>query len=247
MSEFIKPKQVFVSDKEYIDRLLNAQLRKDLHDNEEICSYCHGTGLVIQNNIYGLSDDPDKRVMFPYEHQALSFCPYCYNGIVRRCKLCGGLIQKGYMRHNCSKQFELDCKKKAEEEAKALLDAPFATPEMAKDCPGFYSDYFSDNEGYFMDWDEFFEDWSENHEDDEPRPDFVWLADAYSMSIDAANVIEQATEDLYEDASADISDSAVKELQDFLDSWCKRCGVSETLIRSKYKVMIPWIAYDYRN
>jgi hypothetical protein len=64
------------------------------------------------------------------------------------------------------------------------------------------------------------------------------------MSIDAANIIESATEDLYEDANLDVSDSAVKELQDYLDDWCKRCGVSETLIRTKYKVAIPWGKYN---
>lgn len=244
MSEFVKPKQVFVSDKEYIERLINAQLRKDLYDNEEICANCHGTGIVTTNNIYGLSEDPDKRVMFPYEHQALSFCPYCYNGVVRRCKLCGGLIDKGYLKHNCREQFELDRKERKEKEDKALANAPLATPEMIEDSPGFYSDYYSDNEGYFLDFDEFFEDWFENHDEDEPRPEFVWLADSYGMSIDAANIIESATEDLYEDANLDVSDSAVKELQDYLDDWCKRCGVSETLIRTKYKVAIPWGKYN---
>lgn len=67
MSEFVKPKTVFVSDAEYIQNLVNANLKKDLHDNEEICQHCHGTGMEIVNNPYGLSDDPDKtKGHFPY-------------------------------------------------------------------------------------------------------------------------------------------------------------------------------------
>lgn len=79
MGKFIKPKRVIVSDKEYIQKLVNANLVKDLHDNEEICPYCHGTGMVIRDNQYGLSDDPDRKVWFPYKHQAITFCQHCFN------------------------------------------------------------------------------------------------------------------------------------------------------------------------
>lgn len=54
MGEFVKPKRVIVTDKEYIQKLVNANLVKDLHDNEEICPYCHGTGMVIRDNQYGV-------------------------------------------------------------------------------------------------------------------------------------------------------------------------------------------------
>lgn len=38
MSEFIKPKTVFVSDSEYIQNLVNVNLKKDLHDDEKFAS-----------------------------------------------------------------------------------------------------------------------------------------------------------------------------------------------------------------
>jgi len=64
------------------------------------------------------------------------------------------------------------------------------------------------------------------------------------MSIDAADIIENATEDLYEDATDNIPRKKVKELQDFLDEWCKTCGVCETYYEShRYKVRIPWEQY----
>ena len=66
MGEFVKPKRVIVSDKEYIQKLVNANLVKDLHDNEEICPYCHGTGmdyLMIQTEKYGFHINI-KRLLF---------------------------------------------------------------------------------------------------------------------------------------------------------------------------------------
>lgn len=76
MNEFIKPKTEIISDSEYIQNLINVNLKKDLHDNEEVCPYCHGTGLTVVDNKYGLRNDPNKSYTnsFPYKHQALSFC-----------------------------------------------------------------------------------------------------------------------------------------------------------------------------
>lgn len=73
MSEFVKPKTEYVADKDYVEKLVNVHLKKDLHGDEEICQVCHGTGLVIRENPYGLRDDPDKSRMFPYSHQTLDF------------------------------------------------------------------------------------------------------------------------------------------------------------------------------
>lgn len=95
MTDFKKPKTEYVTDKEYIEKLVNVNLKKDLYDNEEICQFCHGTGLVVRDNPYGLADDPDKKAgVFPYNHQVLTFCPHCYNGIVHRCKLCGEIMPR---------------------------------------------------------------------------------------------------------------------------------------------------------
>ena len=63
------------------------------------------------------------------------------------------------------------------------------------------------------------------------------------MKIDADNIIESATEELYEDACYDISDEKADELQNFLNEWCKTSGVRTTYYQSKYKVKIPWEGY----
>ena len=86
MSEFVKPKTVFVSDAKYIQNLVNVNLQKDLCDDEEVCPYCHGTGMTVYNHSYGLSDDPDRtiNILFPYRHQSITFCRHCYDGVVHR-------------------------------------------------------------------------------------------------------------------------------------------------------------------
>jgi hypothetical protein len=241
MNEFIKPKETVVSDKEYIERLVNASLRKDLHENEEVCEVCHGTGMVIVNNSYGLSDDPDKTIgVFPYKHQSISFCQHCYNGVVRRCQYCGMILPRGRLKCSCDTQQRIDFKAIEEKEAKALREAPIATEEVLNLSEYYYSDKFGDNEGYFDNWDEFFDYWFDNHDEDDEKPEFVWTTIPENISMDAMSIIESATEDLYEDAYSDISDSEIKKLQDYLDDWCKNCGVGTTYYQGKYKVRIPW-------
>lgn len=245
MSEFIKPKTEYVSDKEYIQQLLNASLRKDLHDNEKICPHCHGTGLVIRDNRYGLSDDPNKKVgSFPYTHQSLFFCPHCFNGIIHRCKLCGLIIPKGRLKHDCEQQQEIDKAERVKKEAEEWENAPIAPKEIEEACFCLYSEYFPHNEGYFCDWDEFFEAWAEEHDPEDKRPKFVWITESVKMRIDAYNVVESATDNMYEGAIDNISTESIKELQTYLDNWCEHCGVGNTYYEDhKYKVRIPWEDY----
>lgn len=247
MSEFVKPKTTFVSDSNYIENLMNVNLQKDLHDNEEVCPHCHGTGMTVVDNVYGLSEDPDKsKGYFPYKHQSISFCQHCYNGIVHRCKLCGELLKRGKLVCDCEQAKAVKLQEETRKKKEAFDKAPVAPKEVVDNIRCFYSEYFGHNDGYFLDFEEFFEWWAEDHEEDttEDRPEYVWITEPVEMSIDAQNIIEQATDDLYEDASEDISSEAKKELQDFLDDWCKRCGVSTTYYEShKYKVRIPWEEY----
>lgn len=248
MEEFVKPKRIVIpdnaEDQEYIKNLVEANFVKDLHDNEELCHYCHGTGMTITDNVYGLSEDPDRKVRFPYKHQALTFCPHCYNGIVRRCKLCGEIMQRGYLKHDCEQQKAIDRKLCEEKKAEAFEKAPLLPEDKESEFEYFFSEYYSSNNGYFSEWDEFFDDWYECHSENEIRPEYVWVTESEEMHIDAHDIVESATENLYEDAYDDVSNEEIKRLQAFLDDWTKTCGVSRTYYEShKYKVRIPWEKY----
>ena len=80
------------------------------------------------------------------------------------------------------------------------------------------------------------------------RSSYVWGTREVEMHIDAGNIVENATCDLYEDAGDNISDKAMIELQTFLNDWCAKCGVGKTYCEShRYKVRIPWEEYERRE
>lgn len=245
MSDFVKPSVEQVSDRVYIQALLDITLHKDLCKDEEICPWCHGTALVITNNPYGLEGDPDRKAgLFPYKHQSITFCPHCYNGVIHRCELCGEIMPKGRLKHDCEQQRTIDRKSAAEKERQEMGAAKEYLPEALDDflmC--YYGGYPHDN-GYFMDWDSFFDWWDSEFEGELERPEFVWGTEKVEMSMDADSIIEDATQDLYEDAEDNISGEERKKLQSLLNDWCANCGVGTTYMEShKSKVRIPWDMY----
>lgn len=121
MSDFVKPTQVAVQIDEAFRHMLPKRLIKDLHGDEAICPMCHGLGLRVVDNIYGLSDDPDKTAgFFPYKHQALTFCPSCYNGVVHICPDCGKQIPKGRSQCDCEAEQQRQREKRKQQYQEAL-------------------------------------------------------------------------------------------------------------------------------
>ena len=106
-----KIKHISLNVEEEIKRILPDTLEKDLTDNEEICPVCHGLGVKMWNNPYGIKGDTSeeaKRSMFPYKHQSLLPCPNCYNGVVNLCEYCGKQLPKGKTKCDCKQQKEKD-------------------------------------------------------------------------------------------------------------------------------------------
>lgn len=246
MSKFKKPVRNIIYDAEYIQQLVNATLVKDLQEDEEICPHCHGTGMVVVANHYGLSDDPDKtKGHFPYSHQSITFCYHCYNGVVRRCSHCGEHIKKGRISCDCESATEVRKLKKLQEIKAAFDRAPEASEEYVSKCECFYSDYYGNNDGYFFEWDDFFEYWKEHHEpNNDERPEFVWCTEPEYLTIDAHSIVESAAEDLFEDAISYIDSADIAKLQNYLYKWCDDCGLGPTYYEShKFKIRIPWEEY----
>jgi len=238
--EFVKPKTIEV----------NFALRKNLINGEEICQYCNGIGAVIGDYVvYGLKGDPNKKAgMFPYNNQALKPCPYCFNGIVRRCEYCHKIIGRLRTKCDCATQKQIDQDIKNAKRQKHLQEAKEVSEE---NFVMLYTDDFNcGKDGFFEDWEEFFDAYEEAIFDDptlkdKERPEYVWGTYSTNFKIDAYETVEFATEDLYEDAFDDISGESIKELQKYLDEWCKNCGVGETYYQDIYtKVRIPWEEYE---
>ena len=238
MSDFKKPTTEFVSASNYIQELVNSALRKDLHDNEEICAHCHGTGMEIGNNIYGLSDDPDRIAgRFPYQHQALTFCKHCYNGVVRRCKLCGEIMPRGCLKHDCQKQKNINQIEWDFKRSERLHKAIKLTPEEYEErYPGhmvYHNDYcYSDV------YDLLERLWDSNEYSEEGLPTFCVGTEKVTMKLDAASIIDQAQDDTdCEDLEFDTN--GVKELSAFLETWNAKYSRDYYFLNEDVVIIIP--------
>lgn len=243
-------KHISINVSEEIKNILPETLEKDLQDNEEICPTCHGLGVVIDNNIYGIKGDTSeaaKRSMFPYNHQAIKFCPNCYNGVIRLCQYCGKQIPKGHIDKCDCEQY----KTREEEEKRIKYQDKILKAEEVdiKDIDSEMWFYDEQTDDYFSDIDYFVDSYkdSDEYESDEEMinnlPEVLWLTDPVDISMDAYNIIESACEELHEDASDNISGEDRKELQDILDEWCKKQTGTRTVYPNykKYvKVRREW-------
>lgn len=222
-------KHVSINVSEEIKNILPDTLCKDLQDHEDICPVCHGLGVVLDNNVYGIKGDISeaaKKSRFPYNHQAIKFCPNCFNGVIRLCQYCGKQIQKGSIDHCDCEQY----KSKEEEEKRIKYQEKILKAEEVniKDIDSDMWFYDEQTDDYFSDIDSFvdaYKDFDEYESDEEMMnnlPEVLWLTDPVDISMDADSIIESACEELHEDASENISSEDRKELQDVLNKWCKK-------------------------
>lgn len=242
MPGFVKPTRKVVNIEDAFGELIGKKLIKDLHDNEEICPVCHGTGLRIEDNPYGLSDDPDKRAgQFPYKHQSIQFCPNCYNGVVRFCPDCGKQIPRYRTLCDCDavvqRRQQEENRKEKERLEKAEKHEPNALGSLFTMAQ---SDFYSHNEGYFSCWENFFDSWNEDREEFTEKPLYVWGTEEVEMSFDASSIVSNACEDMYEDAYDDIGADAVAEMQRYLNEWKEKYGRTSYLLTTKHAIRIPW-------
>ena len=225
--------------KEEIDKVLNVGLKKDLIQcedyNEEICPTCHGTGVTIHDNPYGLFEQAGP-VRFPYVQQSIGFCPDCYNGVVKRCLHCGKIIPKGRLKCEC--RIPAERQKKEEEHRKMIDELRWATPEESVQDM-YYSPEYPYNEGYFETFEDFFDAWYDNHSPEDAKPECCFPTHKCSMTLDMEGIVADACDELYEDAFDDVGN--IKELQDLVDAWIKKNGPGDSfLYHESYKIRIPW-------
>ena len=225
-------KHISINVEEEIQHILPDTLEKDLMDDEEICPICHGLGVVLDNNIYGIKGDTSeaaKRSHFPYNHQAIKFCPNCYNGVIRLCEYCGKMLPRGRLKCDCKQQ-----KAKDKEEVRIKYQK---TLEKAKEVDiKLVSSYlYNENtEKYFSGIEDFIDVYEneidfENYEEMLANlPEVLWVCSEEDISMDADYFIASACEELHEDAEDNISYEDRKELQQLLDEWCKKQSGTKT-------------------
>lgn len=226
-----------------ISELFPKILVKDLTENERICPVCHGLGMKIDNNIYGLRRDTSeaaKHSMFPYKHQALSFCQSCYNGVQRLCKFCGKpYANQAYLHCDCEGQEKADEEERIKKWNETISKAKEVSESDVKTML-----YCEEEDEYYDCVEDFFESYKENDEIgfwEGTKPDRLWVCSVQEISIDAGSVIENACEDLHEDASENCDYGS---LQVTLDAWCKnQSGTTTYYPCYKEYVKIDWSKY----
>lgn len=222
-------KHISIDVSKEIKNILPKTLEKDLQDDEKICPVCHGLGVVIDNNIYGIKGDASeaaKKSRFPYNHQAIKFCHNCYNGVIHLCQYCGKQIRKGSIDYCDCEQYK--AKEKEEKRIKYQEKISKAEEIDIKDTDSEMWFYDEQTDDYFSDIDSFvdtYKDFDEYESDEEMMnnfPEVLWLTDPVDISLDADSIIENACEELHEDAYDNISEEDIKELQNLLDEWCRK-------------------------
>ena len=219
-------------------------LIKDLTEYERICPVCNGLGMRIADNVYGIKDDNSeagRKYLFPYKHQALSFCQSCFNGVQRLCPYCGQPYKnQAYLHCDCEGQKKADEEERIKKWNEKVANA-VAVDEKDVDTM-LYCEEFDE---YYDTVDDFFDDYACNHEEDgdgDERPVRLWVTSVEKISVDAANVIEDACSDLHEDAYERCDEGS---LQKLLDDWCQeQTGTTTYYPCYKQYVEIDWSKYS---
>ena len=103
--------------------------------------------------------------------------------------------------------------------------------------------YCEEFDEYYDTVDDFFDDYACNHEEDgEERPVRLWVCSVEKIYIDADNVVDNACEDLHEDAYEQCD---IGSLQNLLDDWCEaQTGATTYYPCFKQYVEIDWSKYE---
>lgn len=229
-------KHISLNVLEEIKHVLPNTLEKDLKDNEEICSVCHGLGIIKRDYRFGIEEDVNSSKIDWYDNEYLVWCPNCYFGVVKKCEYCDKILPKNRTKCDCEKQREIDKEERIIKYQETIARATevdlkdVVTYLYDEESNKYYSDIYDfvdyhlqeyrDGSGGCNDFDEYFQ---------YEMPEILWLCDNIDISMDADSIIESACDELHEDAEDSISGEDRKELQKFLDDWCKKQAGTTTL------------------
>lgn len=231
-----------INIEETIQKIFPKVLIKDLRENERICPVCHGLGMKIENNVYGIKGDTSeaaRREFFPYKHQALTFCQNCYNGVQKLCPYCGKPYERGYYHCDCEGQKKADEEKRIKKWEETVAKAK----EIRESDVETYL-YCEEFDSFHPDLDDFFDSYACNYNDEQiyVKPDKLWVCTERQIWMDAYSLAGNACDELHEDA---FEQCDIALLQDMLDSWCiEQTGTTTYYPCFKKYVMIDWSRYD---
>ena len=222
-------KHISLNVADEIKKILPVTLEKDLQDNEAICPVCHGLGLIKKDFPFGVKEDDTEKAfkLNWYDNEYLTLCPNCYFGRIKICKYCGKPLPKQTNRCSCDGYKEQEAEEKrikyqeTIEKAKEIELKDASEYIYDEESEQYFSDEFSfvdhwwdlylEGGHYCSNFDEYFEKYV---------PKVLWNCEVVKISMDADSIIENACDELHEDARDNISGE--RELQEFLDKWCAK-------------------------
>lgn len=206
---------------------LQYTLIKDLQEDEVICSTCKGSGIVIDNNPFGIKGE-NTLIRFPYKKQSIRFCPNCYTGVQKKCEDCSKLLGRNYI---------CDCDKTKEKQSEIREQKRKDIHEKAEKITlkelmeqGYENMFYVDNDDSYYSEIEYLLDEYEGNIDGLR----IYETIEDHVTFDADNVIENVTEDLPEE-TRDNAFSYVKELQELLDTLAAKMKGSTTTYYPNFK------------
>jgi len=223
---------------EQIDVSFNLKLQKDLQEHEIICSHCGGTGLQVDNNPFGIKEENSK-IHFPHKQQTIRGCNHCYNGVQSKCLHCGEILDRNKYQCGCDGVKNERTQKQYEKDLETWNKAKKISYSQSLNE---YIMLYIDNYDKYIMADEL-EEWIENEEFDREE-DFnkenlrIYGTESMNIKINAYDIIEDACDDLHEDAMDNIGSNEEEKLQMLLDEWCEENSSGTTTYYADCKVGI---------
>jgi hypothetical protein len=192
---------------------------RTLEGGQELCPECGGIQLVSDGKFIR-----SCKTCFPGKH-----------GVVDRCQYCGELA---VYNHNCDGKKEAERRERAHREKEKWDKIEKIT--IKESVSRFEMVYIDHYENFVFPEDLI--EWVENEEyDDEDfnrETLYVYGTSKTQIRFDAGSIIENACDDLHEDAYDHISRKAIEELQTLLDQWAEKYGTGTITYNADMKVGI---------
>ena len=194
---------------------------------------------ITDEKTQGHCPDCDGIGWIQREEGYIESCRNCNGrGIIKFCLRCGKTTN--YYNSVCDECWREHWNETEKEKMKKRLETAqklfwSRDEEKIKKFNCFYSENYPNNDGYFYDFEDFLD------VVDNTNLKFVWGTLEQQIEIDTDNIIENACEDLHEDARSGISDKDYIELKNFVEQWCnKQTGTITFYPDYNYAIEIPW-------
>lgn len=215
---------------EYVEMEFKLKLRKDLLPNEVLCPECGGGTLQVDDSPYGLKGHVVPGKPFPYKHQSITGCSHCYNGVRKLCKYCDKMLSRSGQCDCNGYSDELEAKREETEANRWDRATKITATELMNNADKYPNMLFYENgDLFFSSMDSLVEHISESSFED--NKDGVPLSYINSLRVyytyqtsaefDVESILQDAVEELHEDAYTNIMYHS-KEVEEFFAAFVEK-------------------------